>query len=174
MAKSILLIKKYKNRRLYNTENSTYINREELLEIIRNGREVQVQDASTGENVTIEALLQILIAESSAVLEFIPPELLHFLIRSNPPAIQEFFRSFETYFKMMMSSGNPPQNPFNPFGNTGFPNMFSGFQFPGMTHGMWPQQGSQTQETNNEDLNDLRQRLKALEQELERSRKKKN
>ena len=66
--KGILVVRKYKNRRLYDTEQSKHITREELLEIVRSGRNVQVQEAKTGEDVTVETLLNVLLSENGSSL----------------------------------------------------------------------------------------------------------
>ena len=47
-----MLIKKYPNRRLYNTSSRTYVNLNDLAALIRKGEEVQVVDAKTGEDIT--------------------------------------------------------------------------------------------------------------------------
>ncbi len=92
MMKGILIVRKYKNRRLYDTERSVYVTREELMQIIREGRNVQIQDASTGMDVTNEQLLQMM-AEVKEPLA-IPAEFLQFLIRSNQNSLQQFFTQF--------------------------------------------------------------------------------
>jgi polyhydroxyalkanoate synthesis repressor PhaR len=55
----MVTIKKYGNRRLYNTDSSSYINMEQLAELIQGGAEVQVVDVKTGEDLTREVLLQV-------------------------------------------------------------------------------------------------------------------
>ncbi|MBT3783982.1 hypothetical protein HOF92_03330 [bacterium] len=165
MNKGLLLVKKYKNRRLYNTESSEYITREELLGVIHEGRNVQVQDASSGENVTIETLLQILISESSETLPFIPPEFLHFLIRSKPERVNEFFVSFQPFLQTLLSPVANNQMSFPSFGSP-FSSMFPGF--PGMGASPWGQQ-SPNPPSDKQEIDDLKDRLQALEAELKRS-----
>ena len=162
-------MKKYKNRRLYNTEDSAYINREELLDLIREGRDVQVQDASSGENVTIETLLQVLISESEEVINLIPSELLHFLIRAQPTAARDFFHSLQPYLQALFHQSGPSPMGFPSFGGNPFPNMFPGFQFPGVSPGTMGVQNPSSQPGEN-DLEDLKQRLKNLESELAKSK----
>ena len=53
-----VIIKKYANRRLYNTETSTYITQADLAGIIRGGQNVEVVDAKTGEDLTRQTLAQ--------------------------------------------------------------------------------------------------------------------
>ena len=55
-----VIIKKYANRRLYNTGTSTYVTLEDLAEMVRKGEDFTVQDAKTGENITHAVLTQII------------------------------------------------------------------------------------------------------------------
>ena len=52
MDRDRIVIKKYANRRLYDTSNSRYINLEDIAALVRNGKDVQVVDANTGEDIT--------------------------------------------------------------------------------------------------------------------------
>jgi len=67
MAKSSgkVTIKKYANRRLYDTESSTYITLDKLAAMVREGREFEVVDAKTGEDITRQVLTQIIVDEES-------------------------------------------------------------------------------------------------------------
>ncbi|MCF3947894.1 polyhydroxyalkanoate synthesis repressor PhaR [Acidiphilium sp. AL] len=62
-----IVVKKYANRRLYNTETSTYITLETLSEMVREGRDFVVYDAKTGEDITRSVLTQIIVEEESKV-----------------------------------------------------------------------------------------------------------
>lgn len=77
----MIQIKKYSNRRLYNTATSRYLNLEELAALIREGEQVTVTDASTGEDLTRAVLLQIILEVQKGESLF-PPGLLHRVIRS--------------------------------------------------------------------------------------------
>ena len=55
-----LLIKRYASRRLYNTETSDYVTLEDIAEFIRDGREVQIIDLKSGDDLTRQYLLQII------------------------------------------------------------------------------------------------------------------
>jgi polyhydroxyalkanoate synthesis repressor PhaR len=67
MAKSSgkVTIKKYANRRLYDTESSTYITLDRLAQMVREGREFEVVDAKTGEDITRQVLTQIIVDEEA-------------------------------------------------------------------------------------------------------------
>jgi polyhydroxyalkanoate synthesis repressor PhaR len=56
-----VIIKKYENRRLYDTTNSRYVNLDEVAEMLREGAEVQAVDATTGEDITRLVLTQIIV-----------------------------------------------------------------------------------------------------------------
>ncbi|MBI4861450.1 MAG: hypothetical protein HY815_14495 [Candidatus Riflebacteria bacterium] len=93
--KGILIVRKYKNRRLYDTERSAHITREDLIETIRGGRVVQVQEAISGEDVTVETLLQLYLSDAGpGVNAAIPSEFAHFLIRAGEEGLARFFREF--------------------------------------------------------------------------------
>jgi polyhydroxyalkanoate synthesis repressor PhaR len=67
MAKSSgkVIIKKYANRRLYDTESSSYITLDRLAQMVREGREFQVVDAKSGEDITRQVLTQIIVDEEA-------------------------------------------------------------------------------------------------------------
>lgn len=74
------IIKKYSNRRLYDTEVSGYINLDGLAALIQAGTRVQVVDARSGEDLTRGVLMQVLL-EVQGGLELMPVGLLHRMIR---------------------------------------------------------------------------------------------
>jgi polyhydroxyalkanoate synthesis repressor PhaR len=74
------IIKKYSNRRLYDTTASAYVNLEELAAHVRKGEQLQVVDASTGDDLTRATLLQIIL-EAQGGVDMLPPGLLHRIIR---------------------------------------------------------------------------------------------
>jgi polyhydroxyalkanoate synthesis repressor PhaR len=60
-----ITIKKYANRRLYDTESSTYVTLDRLAQLIREGRDFVVVDAKTGEDITHQVLTQIIVEEEA-------------------------------------------------------------------------------------------------------------
>jgi polyhydroxyalkanoate synthesis repressor PhaR len=74
------IIKKYSNRRLYDTSTSTYVNFEQLAGLVRAGEEVKVLDVQSGEDITRATLLQVVL-ESQGAAALFPPGLLHRIIR---------------------------------------------------------------------------------------------
>ena len=61
-----VIIKKYANRRLYNTELSTYVTLEDLAQMVRSDRDFIVYDAKTGDDLTHSVLTQIIVEQESA------------------------------------------------------------------------------------------------------------
>ncbi len=79
-ASAPIIIKKYANRRLYNTETSSYITLELLSQMTREGREFVVVDAKTDEDITHNVLTQIIMEEESRGKNMLPVNFLRQLI----------------------------------------------------------------------------------------------
>jgi len=75
-----VVIKKYANRRLYDTSGSRYINLVDIAALVRNGTDVQVVDAKTGEDITRVTLTQIIVEDAKEQPTGLPLELLRQLI----------------------------------------------------------------------------------------------
>ncbi len=75
-----LVVKKYANRRLYDTEASTYITLDDLANMVRNGRELVVYDARTGDDITRVVLTQIIMEEETRGRSILPTSFLRQLI----------------------------------------------------------------------------------------------
>jgi polyhydroxyalkanoate synthesis repressor PhaR len=75
-----VVVKKYANRRLYNTESSSYITLDTLAEMVRDGRDFVVYDAKTGEDITRSVLTQIIVEEESKGRAMLPTGFLRQLI----------------------------------------------------------------------------------------------
>jgi polyhydroxyalkanoate synthesis repressor PhaR len=112
-----ILIKKYGNRRLYDTAESRYITLEELAAIIQAGSEVRVVDAKSGADLTQATLTQIII-ESRDAARMLPVPLLTQLIRLGDDALAEFLgfylsNALEMY--MQARRGLQAAAVYNPF-----------------------------------------------------------
>ena len=102
------VIKKYANRRLYDTSTSRYINLEDIAALVRNGKDVQVVDASTGEDLTRVTLTQIIVEDAKDQPSGLPLELLRQLIVASDKVGQEFIMwylksAFDAYQKVQSS-----------------------------------------------------------------------
>src|SRR5581483_4072535 len=99
-----ILIKRYGNRRLYNTETSSYVNYQDLIKLIRDGHDIKVIDSTTKHDVTKAVLMQVILEEEKNHKNLLPVPFLLQLIRSQEEAAQDFFKnylssSFEAYLK---------------------------------------------------------------------------
>jgi polyhydroxyalkanoate synthesis repressor PhaR len=92
MAKSSgkVTIKKYANRRLYDTESSAYITLDRLAEMVREGQEFEVVDAKTGEDITRHVLTQIIVDEEARGSTMLPLNFLKQLIGLYGNSMQNF------------------------------------------------------------------------------------
>lgn len=77
----MVVIKKYGNRRLYHTGTSSYVNLDQVTAIIRSGERIQVVDAKSGDDLTRDVLLQIMM-EVLASGDLFPTSMLHRVIRA--------------------------------------------------------------------------------------------
>src|ERR1700739_2143173 len=102
MKASTIVIKKYGNRRLYDTASSRYVNLDDLAAHVRAGREVQVVDAKSGQDLTRVILTQIITEDAKDKPTGLPLELLRQLIIASDEVRQEFLMwylkfAFDTY-----------------------------------------------------------------------------
>lgn len=93
MAQKVVL-KKYANRRIYDTEKSAYITLDQVCELIRSGRQVSVIDAKTAEDVTAFTLSQIIVEEAKNKNILLPAPFLHLVIRYGQNVLEEFFEKY--------------------------------------------------------------------------------
>lgn len=77
---NIIVIKKYANRRLYNTSTSAYITLEDLAKLVQNGADVEVVDAKTGQDLTRQVLTQVVLEAESEAGSLLPLSFLKQLI----------------------------------------------------------------------------------------------
>jgi len=110
-----LLIKRYASRRLYNTETSDYVTLEDIAGFIRDGREVQIVDLKSGDDLTRQYLLQIIAEHESRGESVLPVDVLTDLVRSytsqSMSIVPQFLaQSFDMLrdgqSKMMVNMGN--------------------------------------------------------------------
>ncbi len=83
-------IKKYANRRLYDTESSTYITLDRLAQMVREGREFEVVDAKSGDDITRQVLTQIIVDEEARGSTMLPINFLKQLIGLYGNSMQNF------------------------------------------------------------------------------------
>jgi polyhydroxyalkanoate synthesis repressor PhaR len=95
------VIKKYGNRRLYDTSASRYVNLAEIAAMVRNGTEIKVVDAKSGEDLTRLTLTQIIMEDAKDQPAGLPLDVLRQLIMASDHVRQEFLKSaFDAYKKV--------------------------------------------------------------------------
>lgn len=105
------LIKKYKNRRLYDTETSQYITIEQLQHYVVDGIAFRIEDSETGKDLTNAVLLQIIVEMEAGPSQFLSPEILRQIISlANHPMHVSLKSMMEQMFQAM---DKPLQN--NPY-----------------------------------------------------------
>ncbi|HSQ84048.1 MAG TPA: polyhydroxyalkanoate synthesis regulator DNA-binding domain-containing protein, partial [Desulfobacterales bacterium] len=87
-------LKKYANRRLYDTEKSTYVTLNQVADLIRKGRQVEVIDAKTKEDVTAFILTQIILEEAKNKNFLLPIPVLHLIIQYGDNILGDFFEKY--------------------------------------------------------------------------------
>jgi polyhydroxyalkanoate synthesis repressor PhaR len=89
-----VIIKKYANRRLYNTASSAYVTLDDLSLMVKDGVDFVVQDAKSGENITRQVLTQIIFEEEAKGQNLLPVDFLRQLIRFYGDSMQAFVPSY--------------------------------------------------------------------------------
>ncbi|WP_210527099.1 polyhydroxyalkanoate synthesis repressor PhaR [Rubellimicrobium arenae] len=113
-----LLIKRYASRRLYNTETSDYVTLEDIAAFIRQGRDVQIVDLKSGDDLTRQYLLQIIAEHESRGENVLPTDVLTSLVRTYTTqaaavmpqflaASFEMMRDSQAKMLEQMTKGNP-------------------------------------------------------------------
>jgi len=82
------LIKRYANRKLYNTQSGQYVTLEDVAEFVRRGEEVRVVDHLSGRDLTSLTLMQILFQEEKKLGELLPRAVLTYLIRTGDETLE--------------------------------------------------------------------------------------
>jgi polyhydroxyalkanoate synthesis repressor PhaR len=86
-----VVLKKYANRRLYDTEKRAFVSLAQIAELVKQGREIEISDDKTGEDVTAFILTQIVLEEAKKKTLLLPVSLLYLLIRYGDSVLSEFF-----------------------------------------------------------------------------------
>lgn len=89
-----VVLKKYANRRIYDTDKSEYVTLKDVSGMIRNGAKVQVVDAKTAEDVTAFILTQIILEEAKQKNSLLPIPILHLIIQYGDNILGEFFNKY--------------------------------------------------------------------------------
>ena len=122
---SPVVVKKYANRRLYNTESSSYITLDSLATMIRQHRDFVVYDAKTGEDITRGVLTQIIVEEESKGRAVLPTAFLRQIIGFYGDSLQQFVPS---YMEQAMTSFAHQQEQMRTAMQQTMGNLFPGMQ----------------------------------------------
>ncbi len=190
-----LLIKRYASRRLYNTETSDYVTLEDIAEFIQQGREVQIIDLKSGDDLTRQYLLQIIAEHESRGDSVLPINVLNDLVRSYTSqatsvvpeflsASFEMLRDSQSAMVENMTKGNPlasmpgmdamraQQEAFLKAMTGGFGGMTTA---PSRTSEASPEQDGPDkggpEKDNPEDLDEIRKQLSELQDKLSKLNK---
>jgi polyhydroxyalkanoate synthesis repressor PhaR len=111
----LVLVKKYNNRRLYDTEASRYVRLDEIAAHIRAGADVRVEDANTGADLTAPTLAQIIFEDQNAA-RLLPPALLVQLIRMGEAPLADFLGRYVSWaLDLYLQTRNGMGSFYNPF-----------------------------------------------------------
>jgi len=178
-----ITIKKYANRRLYNTATSSYVTLDHLAQMVRDGVDFVVHDAKSGDDITRQVLTHIIVEEESKGTNLLPLSFLRQLISLYGDSLQSMVPSYleqtmkafagnEDQMRTLMDQafgGNPAMKPFEDMARQNmavfenavrmFNPMAAGGETPAATPGATPQQ-----EDGN--MDDMRAQLDQLQKQL--------
>jgi polyhydroxyalkanoate synthesis repressor PhaR len=182
-AEKPLLIKRYASRRLYNTETSDYVTLEDIAGFIRDGREVQIVDLKSGDDLTRQYLLQIVAEHESKGESVLPIAVLTDLVRSyttqSATMVPQFLAASFEAFRESQNKWVESINTINPMTKVpGFEAMQAQQEafLKAMTGGMagqWsgPAPGNDAQPKEGEDLDEIKRQLSDLQTKLSKLEK---
>ena len=98
-----ITIKKYSNRRLYDSTNKRYVTLDNIASLIREGSEIKVIDSQSGEDISKVILIQVILESEKNKEDILPVSFLHMLIKYGNKVAKDFF---ENYFLMMFQPYN--------------------------------------------------------------------
>ena len=184
-----IIIKKYANRRLYNTATSSYVTLDYLAQMVKDGDEFVVNDAKTGEDITRQVLTHIIVEEESKGTNLLPISFLRHLISFYgdslqavvPNYLEQTMQSFATNQEALRKTMEDALGGFNPFGQfeevskqnmAMFENamkMFSPFYAEGNapTASQQPRTEDAPAPQAGGDLDDIRAKLEAMQKQLD-------
>lgn len=173
-----VVIKKYSNRRLYDTTHKRYVTLDEIANLIKDGNEIRVIDSQTDEDITRVILIQVVLEGEKNNEDILPASLLHMLIKYGNKMARDFFENyflimFQPYLSFQQNVKNnlkwwqggnwfpPGLNPQSPFGKPGNP-----WEMLAKDSGEKGDERDESNEPSGMDMQILFERIKELEQEI--------
>lgn len=172
MTEKPLLIKRYASRRLYNTETSDYVTLEDIAGFIREGRDVQIVDLKSGDDLTRQYLLQIVAEHESKGESVLPINVLTDLVRSYTTqatsAVPAFLAQTFEMFRDSQSKWVENMGSVNPMAAKSFEAMQAQQEafMKAMTGGMATGSSGPAREEGPEDLESIKKELAELQTKL--------
>ncbi len=160
------VIKRYSNRKLYDTQESRYVTLEELEELIRAGKEISVVDVSTGEDLTSVTLAQIILENERNHRATLPIAFLHQLIKHGETWQDFIQKSLKSSLESILTSQREADRVLREWAAR------AGWLAP--TSEARPEKRGEPADTDTlrDDVAALREQLRALEERLEKKREK--
>src|SRR2546430_5244727 len=156
------VIKRYSNRKLYDTQESRYVTLEEIEEMVRAGKEISVVDAASGEDLTAVTLTQIILENQRSHRSGLPTAFLHQLIKHGE-AWQEFVqRSMKSSLEGVVSNQREMERVFQDWASR------AGWGMTGPRAEPKRDGAEPDPERLREEVSALRERLRSLEERLEK------
>jgi len=170
MTPKTILIKKYENRRLYDTTNSRYVNLDEVAQMLQRDEDVQVVDATTGEDITRLILTQIIVEDAKTTNSDFPLDVLRQMVIASGRAGQEstlkymkaILDLYQNTFRLISPAVNPfgfyPGQPEEQRGAAGVPHASEA------GHVAQASQTPDARKAENGEVDEMRRRLAELEE----------
>ena len=108
--KDVIVLKKYANRRLYDTQQSVYVTLSDVADIIRQGKTIKAIDAGSKEDVTAFVLTQIILEQAKSRDLLLPVPVLHMIIRYGDNVLNDFF---DRYLQPILQNYMTHKNAFD-------------------------------------------------------------
>jgi polyhydroxyalkanoate synthesis repressor PhaR len=164
MDKKKIIIKKYENRRLYDSTHSRYVNLDEVARAVQDGYDVQVLDASTGEDLTRLVMTQIITESAKGPDSVFPLDILREMVVASGKASQEsalnYMRVVADMYKDALRGLSHSMSPFEMMQN--MMNPASGAQTQAKSANSSEEAKTQESKADTE-LQELKQRIQELE-----------
>src|SRR3954462_14956683 len=110
----VISIRRYPNRRLYDRQARRYITLQDLEDLVKEGKKIEVRDSKTNEDLTRAILTQILIERHPEKMEMFPVAMLHGILQANDMVL-EFFRAYLRQSLAVLEQMQKPATPLTPF-----------------------------------------------------------
>jgi len=175
------IIKKYPNRRYYDSHNSRHVTLEDIHALVAQGNNIRVTESKTGEDITLQVLMQVILEHDAPKLSVFSVDLLHQVIQANSPVFAEFVdryisgalhaflrsqKQLEQYMRDnlgMMTGGVMPGGM-----GGGWPGMMGGpFAAPSWPVGAWAQPAPAPQEVSGTTADATTDREQAMQEKID-------